>query len=320
MSSAPRAVVAALLDGTRQNSGVLGLVIGTEGSTYAKAGALLSLGNATRLGWVSGGCLEPALEAEALRIESENVGLLLELDTRDDMDLMFGTRMGCRGLLRIALLPMVLLNGMAPLLAAWQDGDEPLILGGDDRGFSAVVGNEQRHWGIDWQLGEGVAIVSRWQAMIAPSPRLLVLGAGPETRSLLRSLRDLGARVDIVESRSRWLKAARGADRLIEATPDQAIADETHSSYSAALVMNHDFERDRESLAALAQTSHPWIGLLGPPRRRDDLLALLTVPQRESIEPRLHAPVGLPLGGNGPEAIALSIAAQLQMLWNEADG
>ncbi len=320
MSSAPRAVVAALLDGARQHRGVLGVVIATEGSTYAKAGALLSLGNTTRLGWVSGGCLEPALEAEALRIETERAGLLLELDTRDDMDLMFGTRMGCRGLLQMTLLPLAMLDGIEPLLSAWLDGDQPLILRGDRSSFSAEIGDYQRRWEIDWQCGEGAQTISPWQAAIVPAPCVLVLGAGPETASLLRSLRDLGARIDLIESRPRWTEAGREADRLIESTPDQALADAMLRNYSAVLVMNHDFERDRESLVALSATTQPWIGLLGPPRRRDDLLALLSPAERESIVPRLHAPVGVELGGRGPEAIALSIAAQLQMLWSGVDG
>lgn len=320
MSSAPRAVVAALLEGARNNCGVLGLVTATEGSTYAKAGALLSLGSTTRLGWVSGGCLEPALEAEALRIEVDGVALALELDTRDDMDLMFGTRMGCRGLLRMALLPLTTLDGIDRLLSAWLDGDEALVLHGNDRSFNAAIGDEQRHWDINWKLGEGVETLLNWGIEIAPAPRVLVLGAGPETRSLLQSLRELGARIDLVETRPRWIDAGRGADHLIEVTPGHALADATLPKYSAVLVMNHDFERDRESLVALSVTTNPWIGLLGPPRRRDDLLALLSPVQRDSIAPRLHAPVGLQLGGSGPEAIALSIAAQLQMLWNDVYG
>lgn len=320
MSSSPRAIVAALLDGARRKRGVLGLVTATEGSTYAKAGALLSLGNATRLGWVSGGCLEPALEADALRIEAAGIARVLELDTRDDMDLMFGTRMGCRGLLQIAMLPIALLDGIDALLSAWIDGDEALLLRGDDRSFSATIGDEQRRWDIEWKLGEGAETLLNWIIEIASAPRVLALGAGPETRSLIHNLRELGARVDLVESRPRWIDAGRAADRLIEATPDHALADATLRNFSAVLVMNHDFERDRESLVALSTTPHPWIGLLGPPRRRDDLLALLSPEQRESIAPRLHAPVGVQLGGSGPEAIALSIAAQLQMLWNDVDG
>ncbi|MEO7917539.1 MAG: XdhC family protein [Dokdonella sp.] len=318
--SAPRAVIAALLDAALKQCGVLGLVIATEGSTYAKAGTILSLGSAARCGWISGGCLEPMLETEALRIEEEGAGLLLELDTRDDMDLMFGTRMGCRGLLQMALLPMAMVEGIEPLLTTWRDGEQTLLLGGDHCSFSAAIGDQRRRWDVDWQRGEGVELVLSWSIRIAAPPRVLVLGAGPETHSLLRNLRDLGVRVDVVESRPRWIETAAEADCHIQSTPDQALVDTALAAYSAVLVMNHDFERDRESLDALTATTNPWIGLLGPPRRRDDLLALLTPEQRDSLTPRLHAPVGLPLGGHGPEAIALSIAAQLQMLWNAVDG
>ena len=80
----------------------------------------------------------------------------------------------------------------------------------------------------------------------------------------------------------------------------------------AALVMHHHFELDREALLALAATAIPFVGLLGPVRRREDLFRVLPRAARDALLPRLHSPVGLKLGGQGPEAIALSIAAQLQ--------
>ena len=82
-------------------------------------------------------------------------------------------------------------------------------------------------------------------------------------------------------------------------------------SFDAALVMHHHFDLDRQALSGLAETDIGFIGLLGPRRRRDDLFKLLTAPMRDALQPRLHAPVGLDLGGFGVEAIALSIAAQL---------
>lgn len=83
--------------------------------------------------------------------------------------------------------------------------------------------------------------------------------------------------------------------------------------------MHHDFELDREALVALADTNVAFIGLLGPRRRREDLFKLLTPDQRHRLSPRLQSPVGLDIGGRGPEAISLSIAAQLQQ-WRSAHG
>ena len=62
----------------------------------------------------------------------------------------------------------------------------------------------------------------------------------------------------------------------------------------------------------LADRDVGYVGLLGPPARRDELLARLTQQRRAALEGRLRAPVGLLLGGEGPEAIALAIVAQLQ--------
>ena len=70
--------------------------------------------------------------------------------------------------------------------------------------------------------------------------------------------------------------------------------------------------REGEALEALASSGHRFVGLLGPRRRREDLFRLLPAEARAALEPRLHSPVGLDLGGQGAEAIALSIAAQLQ--------
>ena len=83
--------------------------------------------------------------------------------------------------------------------------------------------------------------------------------------------------------------------------------------------MHHGFESDRDALAALAPSRIPFIGLLGPQRRRDDLFKLLRPDEREALSGRLHSPVGIPQCGRGPEAIALSIATQLQQ-WRGARG
>jgi xanthine dehydrogenase accessory factor len=81
---------------------------------------------------------------------------------------------------------------------------------------------------------------------------------------------------------------------------------------NAALVMHHNFELDRETLLQLAPLPIPFIGLLGPQRRRDDLFKVMPAEACAALSARLRSPVGLALGGRGPEAIALSIAAQLQ--------
>ena len=150
-----------------------------------------------------------------------------------------------------------------------------------------------------------------WQLDIASPPAALVLGAGPETPTLLPLLRTLGWVTTLVERRPRWKSMATLADATVEQGPDAALSHLSISAFDAVLVMHHNFELDREALSALSSRDIGFIGLLGPPRRREDLFRVLAPNAREALSPRLRSPVGLDLGGHGPEAIALSIAAQL---------
>ncbi len=100
------------------------------------------------------------------------------------------------------------------------------------------------------------------------------------------------------------------AERVILSRPDELLAATDVSHFSAAVVMSHHLPSDLEYLRSLAATSIPYVGLLGPAQRRERLLSDLGA-RAESLRPRLHAPVGLPLGGRTPEAIALAIVAEI---------
>ncbi|ANB19026.1 XdhC family protein [Dokdonella koreensis] len=314
----PRAVVEALLAAAHAGvPAVLGLVVDTNGSTYAKPGALLCVAEGARVGWISGGCLESSLEASARAQLAARQAGVVEYDTRDDADLLVGSGIGCRGVVRIALVPLTLVAGIAAPLEAWtrqaRDLDVALLATGELIVRAGEVGGR---WMPPWEPAAVAALDGDRHLRIARAPRLLVFGAGPESATLLPWLRQLGWYVDVAERRPRWDAAAAHADRHLQVPPGTVLADAQHD---AALVMNHDFELDREALEHLAAAPIPWIGLLGPPARRDDLLRLLGPAAAAALQPRLHAPVGLDLGGRGPEAIALAITAQLHA-WRHGGG
>jgi xanthine dehydrogenase accessory factor len=83
------------------------------------------------------------------------------------------------------------------------------------------------------------------------------------------------------------------------------------------VVMSHHLPSDLAYLKVLAASAIPYVGLLGPAVRRERLLAELGSDAR-SLNQRLHAPVGLPLGGRTPESIALAIVAQLHAFLHKA--
>ncbi|HEV7429379.1 MAG TPA: XdhC family protein [Thermoanaerobaculia bacterium] len=121
--------------------------------------------------------------------------------------------------------------------------------------------------------------------ILRPSRRIVIFGGG-DAEPVAQFARDVGWRVDVVKP--------------------QASFDP--GDFDAAIVMTHNFARDAEILAQLLASQIQYIGLLGPKSRGDELLAELGA----SRDSRLHNPIGLDLGGETPEEIALSIVAEVQ--------
>ena len=298
----------------RGDPAALAVVVETEGSTYVSPGAMALFGaREGQVGWLSGGCLEPEIEKHARSAVAEMRIEWMDIDTRDDEDLIGGSALGCRGRLRLALLPLAALRDWPALVEAWRQGQGTLRLSVSTEGkISAEVGELIQQWRMDAaHSDEFHATARKWDLTVSAPPGVLVFGAGPETPTLLPLLRSLGWRTTLVERRARWLTESHHADAVVEVSPE-AAASMLGQAFDAALVMNHNFEMDREALSALAASDIPFIGLLGPTRRREDLFRVLPPAAHEALLPRLRSPVGMKLGGQGPEAIALSIAAQLQ--------
>ena len=293
------------------------VVVATEGSTYVRQGAMAVFApDDTQTGWLSGGCLEPEIARRARHAVAEGHLDAMDIDTRDDEDLFAGSAVGCRGRLHLALLPLDRLPGWSQVVQAWWRGAGPLSLrlttGGE---VLARAGDAHGAWTLPVAPTADRDLVG--EVTIPPPPRVAIFGAGPETRMLVASLRQLGWHVTVVERRARWIPAHEIADAWHILSPDDALI-ALQPAPDAALVMHHHFEHDREALAALASTTIPFIGLLGPVRRREDLLRVIPAHLHATLSPRLRSPIGLKLGGQGPEAIALSIAAQLQA-WHHGE-
>jgi xanthine/CO dehydrogenase XdhC/CoxF family maturation factor len=152
-------------------------------------------------------------------------------------------------------------------------------------------------------------------------PRLLLLGAGADALPVAALISFLGWSLTVVDHRPHYARSERfpGADAVLSGGP--AIVAETvaqaraaNIAFNGAIVMSHHLPSDLAYLRALAQSAIPYVGLLGPASRRDRLLRDLTGAEAASLEPRLRGPVGLDIGAETPEAIALSIVAEIQAM------
>ena len=336
-----RSILSAIVEyQARAQAFALCMVVDTEGSTYRKAGALAVVaGDGTRRGVISGGCLESSLEQTALESLHDGLARYVVYDTHSDDDVVFGSGSGCRGRMHLLFVPVLpeTPNDLCEALRSADSNHRVLKLA------LVTVGHAIAH-GYGWQGTETTAIGSagagagvrellrfresasgRYSVPIAtravscavwtvpPTQRLLLIGAGPESPILLDLALLMGWRVTLCDHRqSALLSYGAGADHTQLGAPLAAVAALSDQHFDACVIMTHSASNDLQALCTLALRPEGFIGLLGPPARRDELLEQLAPAVRHALVGRLHAPVGLRVGGNGPEALALSIGAELQ--------
>ncbi len=272
----------------------LATVVATEGSTYTKAGHRILIADSGEWqGLVSGGCLEGDLAEHARRVVATGTPELVTYDLRGDQEELFGLGVGCDGLLRILLQRLVPADDYEPfdrIARVWRgDRPEPLEIG----------------------LPDGQV----FRTMLRPIPRLLVLGAGQDAVPVVALADLLGWRVTLADHRPAYLeRPGFDAAEARVCAPAATLATALDlAPFAAAIVMSHQLAADRACLAALATSPVPYIGLLGPAGRRDRLLRELG-PAAMGLGDRLHGPAGLDIGADSPEAIALSILADIHRL------
>jgi len=320
---------------------VLATVYETLGSTYTKAGhRILIAANGDYRGLVSGGCLEGDLAERARIVVERGLAAAVTYDLRDSADELFGLAIGCNGLLRVFLQPLLPAGHYEPFatIAECLRGTRPaamaMVVASESpaaplgatvvasragvREFG-ITGALEMEKGARRALDEGRARletrdgVSVLFAPISPVPRLLVLGGGLDAAPLVAMATELGWSVTVADHRPAY--AARpelaSADRVSVVEPGRVSEELPLDEFTAVVVMSHHLPTDRKYLAELASVDVPYLGVLGPRARRERLLADLSE-VAPSLGERLRGPVGLDIGADSPESIALSILAELQ--------
>jgi xanthine/CO dehydrogenase XdhC/CoxF family maturation factor len=147
---------------------------------------------------------------------------------------------------------------------------------------------------------------------ILPPPRLFVLGTGHDAVPVVQLARNLGWDVVVCADQVRVTTRERfhQADEILVGTPAELAARIDECDRAVAVVMNHNYELDREHLGMLIKTGAKYIGVLGPRTRTTRMLNEQYLVAQD--DPRLHAPIGLELGAETPHEIALAIVAEVQ--------
>ncbi len=155
--------------------------------------------------------------------------------------------------------------------------------------------------------------------VIAPSPEVIAIGGVHIAIALTQLAKVMGYRTTVIDPRGVFGTEARfpHVDRLIQAWPDEALSQISLSCLSAVAMLTHDPKLDDPALKIVLPSEAFYIGALGSPvtnaQRRERLLA---AGLRTSDLDKLHSPIGLSIGSQSPEEIALAIMAEIVAVRN----
>ena len=320
----------------------LATVVRIRGSAYRRPGAkLLIADDGAMAGSVSGGCLEADVREVALSVIRTRAPRLLHYDTGTDDQTPWGLGLGCNGVVDIFVQPATAaeLREAVGTVATLLQGDasfavSTIVRGAVGLGRVLVVGAEGKLAGSTTDAALDHAIAARARSILGagdsqlyelepirvftevqvPPPNLLILGAGEDARPLARFAAEAGFRVTVVDHRPAYLEPGQypPGTRLVPARSDDGSHDLPLGPRTYAVVKTHSLTHDREWVRRLLASEVPYIGVLGPRARIEEMLRQLGAESND----RVFGPVGLDLGAEGPEQIALSITAELLAAWS----
>lgn len=313
MKEIPAIVRALLAPGARESA--LATLVSAEGSSYRRPGArLLLTAEGTRLGSISGGCLEEDVLTRARSVLATGRAENVIYDTTSENDLVWGVGLGCHGIVRVLIERLPPQPAWAAALAA---------------NFAA---RRSTRLAVVYRADQSAALGTRLAAESPPAPvpgsdvfldtipppvRLVIFGAGDDAQPLVRLATELGWEVTVADPRAAFATIARfpTAEAVVVAPAAELTDRTTPDSDSLVVVMTHHYVHDVPLLRALLPRPLAYLGLLGPRKRAEKILTdlardgLVVTPAERA---RLHAPVGLDLGADSPEQVALAIVAEMQ--------
>ena len=327
----------------------LATIVSVKGSTYRRPGArLLVPEDGAPIGNISGGCLEGDVADVARIVMREGVARIASWDLTADDDDVWGLGLGCNGAIEVFVEPADKAAEVAGALRMALEEERPIsmitVLGSADEGISQgdrllvkpdgtthgslgdgsvdAAATEVALEQLEREVSEirtlpGPGEVRAFVEVLEPPLRLVICGAGHDAVPLVRAAAGLGWSAIVVDDRPAFLTRERFPDAagfVPVQRPDETAVEAPLDPRTYAIVMTHNFLRDKDYLRALLGSPARFIAMLGPAARTQRILLDLREEGLELSEDdlaRIHAPAGLDLGSEGPEEIAAAIVAEI---------
>jgi xanthine/CO dehydrogenase XdhC/CoxF family maturation factor len=338
----------------------LATIVKAKGSTYRRPGArMLMTKEGGMVGSISGGCLEGDVFEHAKKVMESGQPVVVTYDTTSDDDLVWGLGLGCAGVVHV-LIESVPTEGVSYLaflaecaheqrsgvlatafrvegkIAAGigsrfmmrEDGthtatfEDPKLMAVVLRDARETLGTEQSVT-REYTLEGGSAEV--FIEAVQPPVPLLVFGAGHDAIPLVKLAKEIGWNITVVDSRPAFVSKERfpQADKVVLCDAGEVRKKVSIEKRSVVVIMTHNYAHDRDLLRGLMDVRVRYLGVLGPKIRTDALLADLrkggTLPEDDWTS-RLYSPVGVDIGAETPEEIALSILGEIRAVLSGRTG
>jgi xanthine dehydrogenase accessory factor len=308
----------------------LATVVRVRGSAYRHEGAKLVVAeDGSTAGNVSGGCLEQDVREVALQVIRAGEPQLRSYCSSADEVAAWDLGVGCEGQVDVFVelaeprpRERALLDERRPFVACGVvpgKGERLIVTANRTEGDLGAKDLNQRVASKARELletGESgiheIAGRSVFCDVLVPPPQLVVLGAGDDARPLVRFAADVGFRVVVVDRRPGYLTVDRfpAAAALIPSAGDELDNALSLDAECYAVVMNHNFADDQAYVRALLKTPVGYVGMLGPRQRTERILRNLAA-EGPMDEARVYGPVGLDIGTDGAEQVALAVIAEI---------
>ncbi len=292
----------------------LASVVSLDGSSYRRPGVRMSIqSDGKMIGAVSGGCVEKEVLRQSQSVFETNEPKLMVYDGR--------YRLGCEGILYILIEPF------APEKAFF-DAFEEQCISRKSFTISTSYSKEEKHrfQGVStFHLHNGSYLMredsstseslDQFDQTIQPGFKIVIIGSEHDAVQLCKYASATGWEVDMIAPPDdpKSIENFPGASNYYGIS-EQKFASFEFDQQTALMFMTHSYVKDLKYLMAVINKEVPYIGLLGPSKRREKLINEM-LERNEDISDaffdRLHGPAGINIGGETPQEIAISIIAEI---------
>ncbi len=340
-----------------QRKAALATVVKVRGSSYRSPGARMLITDDGRwVGSISGGCLEGDALRKARTVMMDKTPMTVTYDTREESNQNLGIGLGCNGVIDVLIEPVDPADKKNPVtqFSSLIDAKEPLALAtifnsAADNGNKLLITNsgelnnqfsnsdlanlvkddlkqlfETKKSEAKRYLLDGFEY-EVFVELIQPSLSLIIFGGGFDARPVSELAKSLGWNVSVTDECVAHIAPIffPTADKLSLCQREYIDRDFEITPYTACVLMSHNYEYDRDVLKKLLNSNTPYIGILGPRKRFDKMLKEFSevgITLTDSDFQRIHSPIGLDIGAEAPDEIALSIVSEIQSIFSNRSG